>query len=1729
MYRTLLFLVILLGSSNSLKAQIFVRQLANGTNDGSSWQNAFTDLQDALTIATEGDEIWIAKGIYTPVVCNGACDNDDRNVSFEIGEGIKLYGGFEGNENSLDQRDWEANKSILSGDIGIGGDDADNSFTLITMSNVTENTIIDGITITNANDNGSFSLKAGGIYILADANDNASPRIENCSIVNNFGERTGGIKITTANNASIRPQFKNNRFENNRTASSALGSGGAVNVNVGQGTELDVSFLNCSFIANVAGSNGGAISINVTSIFSDVGTDNLLAVIDSCHFENNQVVSTFERGAAIYIRGLGIGSMQSLIRNSTFIGNQSSEDGGAIAIEGGKDNFSLTSKIFNNHFLENTAGKNGGALMLQSFFNDEFNVQIANNIFNSNQAQSFGGAIFSNSSDNQEGSKNVDVINNTFSNNIGAQAGLAIYNSQFNGFNEMDVVNNIFAENANNGDDVIGNNGGTVTMGNNLIKAGLPANITDNGNNIFTDPEFFNIDLGDFHLRTSSPAINSGDNNSVLDDAPFDFDGNLRIRHETVDMGAYETGAIFVDQNATGNNNGLSWQDAFVDLQSALAATKYNKEIWVAQGTYFPTTCQDDCTEEERAISFHVPDSVRLFGGFNATENEREQRNWEQNSTILSGDIGIENDSTDNTYSVIMMQNSTPGTTIDGFIIEKGHADASGIDAIGSSSGGGINVEMLGSLSAEVHVHLSNLIIRNNFGGGGGGIRMTITTGVLSPQFNNILFENNSSSLLNVTSFGGAVMLSSNSFTAFNPVFLNCVFKENRCGNDGGALATLLGNNTGNATSPSLRIDSCVFENNVVTGVNSRGGAIYSRIIGNITTQSIISNTLFENNKAEGHGGAVFDRASFAPALASNLYINCTFNNNQTDQDGGAMYIRGSQEATNDSRIINSIFNNNKAQLRGGATFNQGSINGDGNNLGVCIPQIINNTFFNNIAETEGNSLFNEFASPVIGNNIIWGGNDQIGNNNATPSLLNNIVEGGYSGTGNQVNTTDEDPQFVNTDATDFSVSPCSPAINAGDNDIIQQTNTELDFNGNERVFDEIVDIGAIEWNGVPARLDSIGFSVTHPSFESACDGQIEAEPFRGTPDYSFLWSTGEAAASIDALCEGTYILTVTDALGCQFTDSVELIAIPNTLPEITSDSIVTATEDQPYVYAITALDPDTGDALTIVAENLPDWLELIDHGDGTATLSGIPENEDVGLYNITIVVNDSRGGTDEQKFDLEVINVNDPPEFTSIPDTIALVGTEYIYTIESLDIDENDILSITMPFVPSWLSFEDLGDGTAILSGTAQLEDVGSYAISLIVTDLSGANDLQFFNLVVTSDNNTPEFTSIPITSAIVGETYSYEISATDADGHTLDFSMPFVPGWLSFTDNGNGTALLEGIPQSGDIGNYTIQILVEDELGAATTQDFEIIVSDPTVVNAPPQIIPVNLETQEDQALIITLDNFKDGFADNENNPISKIYIETLPTNGILTLNGNQLFQGTAIDALVAFELIYIPNDDFNGTDQWLWNADDGELKAADETSLTVVVNPVNDAPTDLNIDNQTIAEDALVGDLVGTLTTQDVDLDDVHTYFHSSAGNDNASFFNIENDQLVLARPLDFDLQATYEIQITVEDSAGASFTATFTIAVEPVENDLVTNAITPNGDGKNDEWLIPEIENCNSCKVEIYNRWGQMVYSSIGYNIPWDGHFNQKTLPTGTYYYLIDFNGEKTKTGTVSILK
>ncbi|MCF6180862.1 LamG-like jellyroll fold domain-containing protein [Lutibacter sp.] len=299
---------------------------------------------------------------------------------------------------------------------------------------------------------------------------------------------------------------------------------------------------------------------------------------------------------------------------------------------------------------------------------------------------------------------------------------------------------------------------------------------------------------------------------------------------------------IYVDQNATGNNNGTDWLNAYTDLQIAITNIGTNTTINVAQGTYYPTATTD------RAFYFSIPSGVKVYGGFPTGGGTRDLDLY---STILSGDIGTIGVNTDNSYHVVYFLNTISSTEMDGFIIEKGYANGSGSN---ESNGGGILI--LTADSGDSNAYIRNCTIRDNYAvGEGGGIYVYKRAEI----YNCKIYSNQ------VTSSGGGISISTsgriyNSYIVNNksvdfggglkitgintaPKAINCVIANNECENYGAGAYLSEGS-----------LNNCTIVNNGGNGVHFGSyGSTYNGIIwGNSTYQSThvaSSNShLVENN-----------------------------------------------------------------------------------------------------------------------------------------------------------------------------------------------------------------------------------------------------------------------------------------------------------------------------------------------------------------------------------------------------------------------------------------------------------------------------------------------------------------------------------------------------------------------------------------------------------------------------------------------------------------------------------------------------------------------------------------------------------------------------------------------------------------------------------------------------------------------------------------------------------------
>ena len=191
---------------------------------------------------------------------------------------------------------------------------------------------------------------------------------------------------------------------------------------------------------------------------------------------------------------------------------------------------------------------------------------------------------------------------------------------------------------------------------------------------------------------------------------------------------------LLVDIDASGISNGADWENAYSSFSNAFfnAEECPIDEIWVSKGVYLPTNNND------RNISFLPPQETSIYGGFAGNESDLNQRDWIENETILSGDIGIPIKTEDNSKHVVNLSETEEPVLLDGFIIEKGYAKFSGQT---DNIGGGIFYHP--NTNNPAHT-IRNTTIRNCYSlDAGSGLAIYGTNPKL--RLDNVIFESNTS------------------------------------------------------------------------------------------------------------------------------------------------------------------------------------------------------------------------------------------------------------------------------------------------------------------------------------------------------------------------------------------------------------------------------------------------------------------------------------------------------------------------------------------------------------------------------------------------------------------------------------------------------------------------------------------------------------------------------------------------------------------------------------------------------------------------------------------------------------------------------------------------------------------------------------------------------------------------------------------------------------------------
>ncbi len=1126
--RLLLFFSLLACAGHLSAAIRYVRATPTGSGDGSNWDNASNNLQAMITASTIGDEVWVAKGTY---------QRANSGEYFSMKEGVKIYGGFEGDELSLDERDLAntSNASILKG----------NSYNVIKNdgNGLTNAAVLDGFTITGGV--GDNNLGGGGIY-----NNNASPMLINCSITGNrAGDYGGGVSnryssptlincSITANtsdygdgggmfNRQSAPKLVNCSFTDNYAE-----YGGSAMYN----SESASVLINCSILNNSTNDGGGAFknihspSITLTncSITGNIGgvmfNVNSSPTLTNCTICNN---TNSNDNSAFYSAGSSSLKLRNTILYGNDVGiinrNDSSTEIHHSLIQGitSTDNSNISGDT--DPLFVDPANSNYRLQPCSPVIN-----KGSNTYYSSGQTPDLtaintdldGEPRFYASGTVDMGAYEYQAATATFAGVFYVKAGSTGTGTSWDcPLGDLQAAVN----SAGSGQQVWvakgtyqrANSGEYFRMKNNVkIFGGFKGDETSVDQRDLTNTAHASILQG---KGTHVVYNNSGIEASALLDGftitggSGDFGGGIR------NLSASPTIKNCIIANNAVNYHGAGMYNASSSPILINCKITGNRATSLGGGIYNATSAPSytNCSfSDNRAVNgggiFNTVNSAATLTNCTLTGNTASNGTGGisnnsstltvRNSIVYGNSSGI--NAGDISYSLVQDMTSTDNGNI------SGDADPLFVDAAmgnyrlqacspvinkGSNSyyASGQNPD-LSSITTDLEgearffnngrvdmgayeLEYSTAIIYVKEGGTGPGTGWDCATGDLQGAINSAQSGNE------VWVAGGIYQ---GSFSMKEGVKIYGGFK-------GDETSLSLRNLTIKAHASTLQgTDNYVVNNN-------RNGLTSEALLDGFTITGGLRNGIFN-------------------LVASPTIINCTIKSNSPENNGeygGGIYNQESSPI-----ITNCVITGNRSRFGGGGIANVNSSS----------PTITNCTISGNQAADNSGAIYNESSSsPVIRNCLVYGNTGGIRNYDSNPEIYYSLVQG-ITSTENGNISGDLDPAFVDAANSIYRLQACSPVIDKGNNDYYREirgqfpdlSNVKTDLDGEVRIYgNATVDMGAYEFQGVRSTATTIyvDASVATPGNGDSWSGAI--------PSLAEAIRIAHTCSAVDKIlvAEGTY------------------------------------------------------------------------------------------------------------------------------------------------------------------------------------------------------------------------------------------------------------------------------------------------------------------------------------------------------------------------------------------------------------------------------------------------------------------------------------------------------------------------------------------------------------------------------------------------------------------------------
>ncbi|MFC2104718.1 choice-of-anchor Q domain-containing protein, partial [Bacteroidota bacterium] len=867
--------------STSTVQAYFVKPSANGgndANDGLTWATAKANPQTAINAAETagGGEVWVAAGEYNPTLTQYGNSHVDstRYYTFTMKNNVKVYGGFAGTDDeSVESRiksdtdgngtieAWEfANPTILSGEIQSDADSSNNSYHVVKFPERNDSTaVLNGFTIRD----GYSDLKeigpsstynrvyASGIYafekaiiedciiqkcylnVPSDASGNGVGVYSNQSSLNHcLVEKCLSLRSTYGTVHNLKSIITNSVIRNN-----------VVNYRGGglyQETSVAINCLiyNCTALNNSVSGQG-------SGVFNSSNSKLINCVVANCSSSGSDLI------------GIALSSSKSSTSNC-IVWNNVSNDNIFSAQIGSNSNITYSAVQALDVVGEGNIDLAGN------------NVDMTGPHFKS--PTSFRGAATSAAQELEIKQSNWSLLNGSPCINTGNNDSIpAIITTDLEG------IDRISQENIDMGP----YESQFLCVAPNNLNA---INITKTSATLTWNPGYTETQ---WELEWGQSGFTQGNGTVVTaNDSTYNLTGldestkyEFYVRSgcggsESPWIGPYLfiTGIYYVKPDGNDSNDGLSWENALANPQTAINIAVENgaEEVWIAAGIYKPTLDKDgDVNNDPRKHTFLMRNGVKVYGGFkgiasetieNREKNDRDNNGtiepWEYtNETILSGEIQNDSDSSNNSRNVVLFSKISNGTSlINGITIKDGHIDDFEYSG-GRSYSSGIYTYQNGKIE-DCRITNCSGIEKTALGGStyqyGGGVSLNNNSLLLNSLVDNCngggIASHNSkvfnSKVTNCIAFSGGGIYSSNSLVKHSTVE-NCFSK-----NMGGGIYS------NNATTDSCQIYSC--------SAKGYGGGIYMKdnsVVSNCTIKkcSVIGT---DNLPYGGSGGGIYSKYS---------------------------------------------------------------------------------------------------------------------------------------------------------------------------------------------------------------------------------------------------------------------------------------------------------------------------------------------------------------------------------------------------------------------------------------------------------------------------------------------------------------------------------------------------------------------------------------------------------------------------------------------------------------------------------------------------------------------------------------------------------------------------------------------------------------------------------------------------------------------------------------------------